>query len=344
MRTEAKRRIGRILKFLAAVFAVAILAGITYEQLGQRKDRRRFPQVGHSVDIGGRSLNINCAGEGNPAVILDTGGSAPGLTNLPLQALIAKLTRTCWFDRAGLGWSDPSSVTQTGAAIADDLHALLHAAGVAPPYILVGQSFSGFNVRVFAGKYPSEGAGIVLLDSVQEDQQQYEPRSTLAPVNRLPREVRSLLCRVVPLAVRVGVVRLLLNVSGPSREVPPGLTKDQVTTLHGLELQPKSFVAGAGCNAWEQSAAQARAAGKIGDLPLMVLTAGKPLAIGDPEVDKELAVFHEIWVHQLQPKLAQLSIRGRQVIVENSIHGIAGEMPGAAVDAIREVLSEVRAK
>src|SRR5258708_12313713 len=106
MRTEAKRRIGRILKFLAAVFAVAILAGITYEQLGQRKDRRRFPQVGHSVDIGGRSLNINCAGEGNPAVILDTGGSAPALTTLPLQPLIATLTPTSWLAPPALASSD----------------------------------------------------------------------------------------------------------------------------------------------------------------------------------------------------------------------------------------------
>jgi pimeloyl-ACP methyl ester carboxylesterase len=168
------------------VLTLSVLAGMIYERIGEQRDRKRFPRVGRSVDIGGRSLNINCSGEGSPAVILDTGGSAPGYSNLHLQELISKTTRACWFDRAGLGWSDSSPVTQTSAAIAADLHALLRAAEIAPPYILLGQSFSSFNVRVFAGMYASEVAGVVLLDSVHEDQARYEPRSTLARVNRLP--------------------------------------------------------------------------------------------------------------------------------------------------------------
>ena len=66
--------------------------------------------------------------------------------------------------------------------------------------------------------------------------------------------------------------------------------------------------------------------------------------MGDPAVDKELLAFHEIWMHQLQPRLAGLSTRGKQVIVENSSHGIGGEMPDAAVRAIREVLSDIRGR
>lgn len=344
MPLHIKHKIRFVSKCFLLLFVVLILAGITYEQIGDWQDRKRFPQVGRSVDIGGRSSNIYCSGEGSPAVILDSGGSAPGYSNLSLQTRISRFTRTCWFDRAGLGWSDPSPVPQTSAAIADDLHALLHAAEIAPPYILVGQSFSGFNVRVFAGKYASEVAGVVLVDSAQEDQQRYEPRSTLAPVNRLPTSVRGLLCRAVPWAAKVGLVRLLPNASGRSREVPLGFTQSQAATLHGLELQPKSFVAGAGCNAWEKSAAEARAAGNLGDRPLIVLTAGKPFSTGDPEADKELAAFHEIWVHQLQPKLAQLSTRGQQVIVESSGHGIGEEASDAVVGAIRQVLSDTREK
>jgi len=95
---------------------------------------------------------------------------------LILQGQIAQFSRACWFDRAGLGWSDPSLVEQTSAAIAEDLHALLHGSGVAPPYVLVGASFSGLNVRVFSGKYPAEVAGVVLVDSAHEDQARYEPR------------------------------------------------------------------------------------------------------------------------------------------------------------------------
>jgi pimeloyl-ACP methyl ester carboxylesterase len=326
-------------KCFLLLLAVLLLAGITYEQIGERQDRKRFPQVGRSVDIGGRSLNIYCSGEGGPAVILDTGGSAPGYSNLLFQRQVAQFTQACWFDRAGLGWSDPSPIEQTSGAVADDLHALLHAAGVPAPYVLVGSSWSGFNVRAFAGKYPSEVAGAVLVDSAHEDQFRYEPRVTLAPVNRLPKQIRNLLCAVVPLAARVGLVRLLLQNSPPPRNIPPGFTPEQVATFQGLELQTKSFLVAAVCNFEEKVSAQMRAAGNLGNIPLIVLTAGQPMRVGDPEADKELVAFHEIWVHQFQAQLARLSTRGRQVIVENSDHAID---PNAVLKAIHEMVMEIR--
>jgi pimeloyl-ACP methyl ester carboxylesterase len=198
---------------------------------------------------------------------------------------------------------------------------LLRAAKIDPPYLLVGQSFSGFNVRVFTKAYPSEVAGVVLLDSVQEDQQQYEPRSTLSPINRLPAIVRSGLCRSTPLAAKVGLIRLAMSASGPDRRVPSGFTLSEAIVLHRLESQPKAIVVSAGCGAWEKSAAEAREAGSLGDVRLIVLTAGKPLATGDPTEDRELRAFQEIWVHELQPKLAALSTRGRQIVGEESSHG-----------------------
>ena len=241
--------------------------------------------------------------------------------------------------RCAVGWSDPSPVEQTSAAVAEDLHALLHAAGVPPPYVLVGSSFSGFNVRSFAGKYPSEVAGAVLVDSAHEDQYRYEPRASLAPVNRLPKHVRNLLCAVVPLAARVGLVRLFLQNSDPPRNIPEGFTPEQAATYQGLEMQTKSFLAGAVCDYEEKVSSQMRLAGNLGNIPLIVLTAGLPFSVGDPEADKELAAFHEIWVHQLQPQLARLSTRGRQVIVENSTHAIN---PDAVLKAIQEVVTEIR--
>jgi pimeloyl-ACP methyl ester carboxylesterase len=327
------------LRCLVIILILGLLAGAIYERLGKQRDQEQLPRVGQAVDIGGRSLNIYCSGSGSPSAILDTGGSAPGYSNIPLQKLISKQTRTCWFDRAGLGWSDPSPVTQTSAAIAADLHELLRAAKIDPPYILVGQSFSGFNVRVFTKAYPSEVAGVVLLDSVQEDQRQYEPRSTVAPVNRLPAVVRGGLCRGTPLAEKIGLIRLVMGASGPDRRVPPGLTATEAIVLHRLESQPKAIVASSGCGAWEKSAAEAREAGSLGDVPLIVLTAGKSMTLGNPNDDRELQAFHEIWVHQLQPRLAALSTQGKQVIVEESSHGIAGEMPTAAVEAVRQIIS-----
>ncbi len=331
-----------VIRGLAIIFVLGVLAGVIYERVGKQRDQQRLSRIGRAVDIGGRSLNIYCSGSGSPSVILDSGGSAPGYSNMPLQKLFSNETRTCWFDRAGLGWSDPSPVAQTSATIAADLHELLRVAKIAPPYILVGQSFSGFDVRVFTKAYPSEVAGVVLLDSVQEDQQQYEPRSTLAPVSRLPAVVRAVLCRAVPLAANVGLIRLLTSFSGPDRRIPSGFTPSEAAVLHGLESQPKAIVASSGCRAWEKSADQARAAGTLGNVPLLVLTAGRPLTTGNPAEDRELQEFHEIWVHQLQPKLAALSTRGKQVIVDNSSHAFAGDMPSVALEAVRQLLSESR--
>jgi len=220
------------------------------------------------------------------------------------------------------------------------LHALLHEANVPPPYVLVGASFGGFHVRVFAGKYPEDVAGAILVDSAHEDQYRFEPRATVAPFNRLPKPIRNLLCVGVPRAARIGLVRLL-SLTSPERPLDPvsGFTAQQWAILQGLERQPKSIVASAVCNFEEKSPAQARAAGNLGDRPLIVLTAGQPLTVGDPEADKELRAFHEIWIHQLQPQLARLSTKGRQVIVENSGHAIDSD---AVLKAIHEVVTQIR--
>ena len=88
---------------------------------------RRPPGV--KSEIGGRSLNIHCAGEGSPTVILEAPGDGPGYVWAPIQAEIAKFTQVCWYDRAGEGWSDPGPYPQTSATIAKDLHELLPRAG-----------------------------------------------------------------------------------------------------------------------------------------------------------------------------------------------------------------------
>lgn len=86
----------------------------------------------------------------------------------------------------------------------------------------------------------------------------------------------------------------------------------------------------------------ARAAGSLGDRPLIVLTAGKYIVPPDPAEVPEAAAYHDVWVHQLQADLARLSTRGRQVIVENSNHGIAFQAPDAVANAVQEVVKQIR--
>ena len=333
-----RRWIRVILKSLALVIAAAVIAGIIYEQVGQGKDSKRFAQIGRSVDIGGRTLNIDCSGEGSRAVILEGGY---GWINV--QPQIAKFNRVCWYDRAGFGWSDPGPFPRTSAAISSDLHDLLRAAAVPPPYVLVGASFGGFIVRTYAGRYPDEVAGMGLVDSSHEDQ--HEPKSMKSPANRLPRSVQSLLCGLLPTMGRIGVVRFILARSGPSRDIPPGMTPDQAAHLQFFSSRPESFVTAGNeqCN-WEESAAEARSAGNLGNRPLIVLTAGRGFIPPDPAAAQEAAAFHEVWIHELQPQLALLSTRGRQVIVKNSGHGIQYDAPDAVIGAVRDIVTQVQAE
>ena len=91
-----KTKLKTAAKILGAVCAVLILCGFVYERIGRARDRKRLPQIGRSVDVGGRTLNIFCSGTGSPAAILDTGGDSPGLALEQTQIEIAKFTQACW--------------------------------------------------------------------------------------------------------------------------------------------------------------------------------------------------------------------------------------------------------
>ncbi|HEX5440938.1 MAG TPA: alpha/beta hydrolase, partial [Ktedonobacterales bacterium] len=123
------------------------------------------------IDVGNHRLLLRCAGVGWPPVVLDAGlgdrTTSPEWT--PIQHAIAAFTQCCSYDRAGLGASDPWPGAHTSLQAVDDLYRLLHTAEVAGPYVLVGHSLGGLHAQLFAAHYPSETAGLVLIDSTHED-------------------------------------------------------------------------------------------------------------------------------------------------------------------------------
>src|SRR5437588_4166775 len=100
-----KLRLLRAFAVLLGVLALLAIAGATYERIATARDRSEFPPPGKLVDIGGRRLHINCTGQGSPAVILDAGLGEHSLYWFLVQPEVAKFTRVCSYDRAGLGWS-----------------------------------------------------------------------------------------------------------------------------------------------------------------------------------------------------------------------------------------------
>jgi pimeloyl-ACP methyl ester carboxylesterase len=340
----------RISCVFLSLLVLALLVGFTYEQVGRTRDASQLPpRVGQAVDIGGRALNLYCSGQGTPTVILEPGGNSPGYAQLSLQSKMAVFTRTCWYDRAGVGWSDPPSSPRTSASIVRDLHEALQHAGVLPPYVMAGASVGGEYVRIYTARYPTDVAGLVLIDSAVPDM--HEPDFYLGPANRMSGSTRHLFCMALPVMARLGVLRFVA--SRERRPPPPDFTPEQAA-LAKLEAQPKAFRTDAeqACAATDEGRIvpregggnpdinnSARNAGSLGDRPLVVVTAGKYWApVG---FEKEAAEYHEIWVHQLQASLVRLSTHGRQVIVDAD-HGMA-ESPDSIVTAVRQVVDEVRA-
>jgi len=120
-----------ILLLLAFLLLLAV-AGFLYENISEARDRRFNPLEGRLLDVGGHTMHIDCTGEGSPTVILDSGLGDSYLSWRKVQPEIAKFTRVCSYDRAGLGYSEPSSQPRTSKVIAEELHALLQAASVSP--------------------------------------------------------------------------------------------------------------------------------------------------------------------------------------------------------------------
>jgi pimeloyl-ACP methyl ester carboxylesterase len=335
-----KRWLGRGLLGLLILVVLAAAVGASYQAIENGADARRFPQQGKSVLLGpafhNLALNLDCRGQGGPTVILDSGLGVPAIGWNPVETEVAKFTRVCSYDRAGYGWSSPSELPRTSLQIVNELHALLDAAQEKGPYILVGHSFGGYNVRVYNGQYPGDVVGMVLVDASHEDQNE---RMSPAIQTFMKKSIEDLKRqqKLAPFLIRFGIARFAQRNQGEA----PGVSKEFGKEILYLQLQPKFIDASASeMSLFAESANEVRAAGNLGDKPLVVLTAGKSadasqLPAGFPK--KEFDDFHEVWVNDLQMKEAQLSTRGRRIMVPDSDHMIPFERPDAIVAAIREV-------
>ncbi|MGB6076461.1 MAG: alpha/beta hydrolase [Candidatus Acidiferrales bacterium] len=337
-----KRWLKRIALGGLALITLLALAGFSYNSIEQHADARRFPQQGKSVALGpafpGVSLNIDCSGQGSPTVILDSGLGVPAVGWKFVQPEVAKFTRVCSYDRAGYGWSTPGPMPRTSAEIVKELHALLATAGEKPPYILVGHSFGGYNIRVFNGAYPSEVAGMVLVDASHEDQTSRMPQA-MTDYSKKQQESAKWQTFFAPALIDFGVARLMSDTSGPAY-----LSQNDREEFRYLQLQTKFLAATTSELAFfpNTSADEVRASGNLGDKPLVVLTAGKGIVAANLPPGfpvKAYDDFLSIWRNDLQVREAHLSTRGRQIIVPDSDHMSPFERPDTIISAIHDVFT-----
>ena len=154
----------RLLSLVAAAVGVAVCTGVAAPAEVTQADVAPYLHPQRLVDVGGHKINLYCTGRGSPSVILDAGEGETMYTWRKVQPVIAKSTRVCSFDRAGMGFSDGGPLPRDANAMVTDLHTVLQRANVAPPYVLVGHSIAGLYALLYADRYLQDVAGMVLVD------------------------------------------------------------------------------------------------------------------------------------------------------------------------------------
>jgi len=244
---------------------------------------------------------MTSSGRGDPTVLLETGLGAESEEWSAVQRCVAAQTRVLRYDRACRGASDPAPRPRSANDLVDDLTLLLRRAGISPPYVLVGHSLGGLLMRLFAQRHRADVAGLVLVDSMHEDQ--FEIFGPMFPPPA-PNEPQALT---------------------ETRRFWTSGWRDPNSTTEGID-----FVA---------SCAQGRAVTTLGDLPLHVLSAGtflnQPLL---PQAAR--AHLQQRW-DELQMRLLQLSSDATHSKVESSGHFVQREAPLEIVEAIRQMLERI---
>ncbi len=331
-----KKWIGRIALGLAAIVVLIAITGATYEAIGRRSAARDYPVPGKLVDIGGRRIQLDCRGTGSPTVVfesgLDLGGS---MSWYGVHDSIARTTRACAYSRAGIMWSDPVNGAQSGKGVAFDLHAALDKGGERPPYVLVAHSLGGPYSMIYTKYFGQEVAGLVFVDASHPDQ--VTRRSNLTSWT-LGDATKSL--RLPARLSRFGLVRKFAAADSAPPEPAYAVKATAAYASTSLAGNLKEV------DAFDETLAEAGTLRQLGDRPLFVLTATKPMAATDRKSMKmseaQATEYEARWV-QMQNEEASWSSRSQHQLVPESGHYIQFEKPAVVIAAVRSVVDSVRA-
>ena len=254
------------------------------------------------VDVGGRRLSVAISGGGNPTVILETGLGAESSEWGAVERLLADEFRIVRYDRANRGASDPAPRPRRASDMLADLRNMLRAKRIGPPYVLVGHSFGGLLMRLFAAKYSGEVAGLVLVDSVHPDQFETFAPSFPPPTPNEPKDLAQ--------------VRTLYQ----------GGWRDPASTVEGIDFRA--------------SFAEAPMTQMLGDLPMQVIVAGTML--NQNAVPAAFRSGLQSQWEGLQEQFVKLSTSAVRVDVPESSHFVQRDDPQSIVAAVRSVVAADR--
>ena len=300
---------------VCALMAVAAVGGSVETVL--EATSQPTPSAGRTYDVAGHRMYLRCEGAGSPTVLLSSGAGERSSSWAWIAPAVARDTRVCSYDRAGLGWSG-SAGPQDGVAVATDLHALLQVAQVPGPYLLAGHSTGGVYNMIFAARYPDETAGMVLLDSATPDQ-------FALPAYPSAYSAWRRVSGVLPSLARLGAARVAFGAG-----------------FGGLPAQARSderaFASDAGDlrgqrDEWRQlpiAFGQAKALHDFGAKPLIVVTAGRGAQAGWPAAQDRLAALSSNAAHRT------FAAASHEAFLEDQ------RFAAESSQAIRDVLTAVR--
>lgn len=292
-----------------ALLALALLTGAA-----------TWPAAAREVYINNYRLHIDCRGSGAPTVVFDAGLGGSALEWVLVRAALGDTTRVCLYDRAGYGASDVGANPRSSSRIANELFLLLDGAGEQPPYILVGHSFGGYNMQLFARRYPYLTAGLVLVDASHPEQVE----RFLAPPLGLSTAPSS----------RAGVVRFA-EPPPPHPLLPDSIRRRIFSTARSAKFRR---TLGAETLAFRDSARELASALPLADLPLIVLTRGR---LDGPATPRR-RLLERLWL-ELQGELAAQSAQAVHLIARNSGHALHVEQPGLVAYAVAMLVQRHRA-
>jgi pimeloyl-ACP methyl ester carboxylesterase len=295
------------------------LAGFGLERIARWRAASASPPPGELYLVNDRNMHINCTGSGSPTVILEAGlGIWSSAQWFDVQPAVAEFSKVCSYDRAGILWSEPSPARRSAVGMSDELHKLLQAAGVEPPYVLAAHSIGGVLARMFQSQYPNEVAGLVLIDASHPGQaERFGENRSGVPFRQRFRRFLS----------EIGVTRVILA----RDDGPPFIPQRVVDSVR--PHVPQSFAAinsemAAAQTITDESQRISTSAGSLNMLPVVVLTRG----------ESPTQEFQATWL-SLQEELAALSNNSAHRVVPNAGHNIHLDDPDAVIAAIRAVVT-----
>jgi len=332
--------------WISAIVLLGILLGVVYQKLGTRRDWRVHPPPGKLVDLGTHRLHVLEAGQGGPTVVLEAGLMSTVLSWSALQGELASKYRVISYDKAGLGWSEQGPMPRTAERIVDELHSLLERAGIPPPYILVGHSFGGLTVPLFAARYPEQTAGVVLVDPVAPVEwsppSEHDQRLT---------EIGAKVCRRAAFLARIGLIRFVAflmttGAKGPagrlvrliSRGTPSesgSVSSPWFWALPAIERQMASIF-------WIQEKFAVTVASQLESLPVSAARVAELGIFSDKPVVILSARTSPQRRREEHAATARRLPRGTHVLAGKSNHWIMWEQPELVIQGIQTVADSLR--